>query len=55
MRRRERVCCFVPTVRVTMADGTLRPLGEVRVGEQVLSWDMAHGQSAAEKNKQLHM
>lgn len=33
--------CFVGSTEVTMADGTRRPLEELRVGHEVLSWDDA--------------
>lgn len=31
--------CFVPSTNITMADGTRTPIGQLQVGDQVLSWE----------------
>lgn len=38
--RSRHYCCFLPSMRITMADGTMKALGDVRPGELVRSWDM---------------
>ncbi|CAK0847527.1 unnamed protein product [Prorocentrum cordatum] len=38
--------CFTGSAEVTMADGSLRPLQEVRAGDEVLSWDESLGRLA---------
>ncbi|WP_433349410.1 HNH/endonuclease VII fold putative polymorphic toxin [Micromonospora sp. CA-111912] len=46
---------FDPATPVLMADGTERPIAEVRVGDEVLSQDPETGDSSAEAVERLHV
>lgn len=41
--------CFLPATKVTMADGSLREIGNVKIGEWVTSWDEDKQVSVAAK------
>lgn len=36
-------CCFTPDTLITMADGSLKPIGEIQSGDMILSQDAATG------------
>ncbi|GAA3064429.1 Hint domain-containing protein [Actinokineospora globicatena] len=47
--RRQPTHSFVPGTRVLLADGTSKPIEDIRLGDEVLAADPATGQSAARK------
>ncbi|MEU4806906.1 polymorphic toxin-type HINT domain-containing protein [Actinosynnema sp. NPDC023587] len=49
MRRAEGAACnsFVPGTRVLMADGSSKPIEQVKIGDRVLAWDQETGKTEA--------
>lgn len=45
---------FAPATRVVMADGTARPIGQVKLGDKVLATDAATGKTEAKPVVALH-
>ncbi len=39
--------CFVDDTMVSMADGTMKRIDTIKIGEKVLSWDMDARQAAS--------
>ena len=46
--------CFLAGTRITMADGTTKPIEEIAVGDVVLAYDKASGQMKPDPVKRLH-
>jgi hypothetical protein len=46
---------FDPATRVVMADGSTKPIGEIRRGDQVLATDPATGRTSIQKVTELHI
>src|SRR5262245_9261458 len=46
--------CFLAGTRITMADGTKKPIEEIEVGDVVLAYDKASGEMKPDPVKRLH-
>jgi len=46
--------CFLAGTRITMADGTTKPIEEIAVGDVVLAYDKASGEMKPDPVKRLH-
>ena len=46
--------CFLAGTRITMADGTTKPIEEIAVGDVVLAYDKTSGQMKPDPVKRLH-